>query len=239
MKYLYIANWKMNLSFNQSIDFCTKNKNALQQLAQTADIVLCPSFIALAPIINMFKDTPITIGAQNCSEYATGTYTGEISALSLTEIGITYCIIGHSERRVYYHETTENLIKKIYLSYAANIIPIICIGESHHDFLNKKTFTVLAQQLEPIVLAIAEQQYHNKHIIIAYEPVWAIGTGIIPEQKQLITIFGWLAELMHQYLPDYTVQLVYGGSVNQNNITELKTIFHIIGCLIGNASTDF
>jgi triosephosphate isomerase len=239
MKYLYIASWKMNLSFNQSIDFCTKNKDALQQLAQTADIVLCPSFIALAPIANMFKNTSIAVGAQNCSEYATGAYTGEVSALSLAEAGVTYCIIGHSERRVYYNETTENLIKKIYLLYAANIIPIICIGESHHDFLDKKTFTVLTQQLEPILLAIAEQQHHNKHIIIAYEPVWAIGTGIIPEQQQLNTTFAWLAELIHQHLPDYTVQLLYGGSVNQDNIIELKTISHINGFLIGGASTDF
>lgn len=189
MKHLYIANWKMNLSFNQSITFCTDNKNALEQLTQTADIIICPSFVALKPIIGIFKNSSLHIGAQNCSEYATGAYTGEVSALSLAEVGVTHCIIGHSERRQYYYETNATLIQKIYLLYAANIIPIICIGENHQDFLDKKTCIVLAQQLEPILSAVAEQQHHHKHIIVAYEPVWSIGSGIIPEQQQLTMVF--------------------------------------------------
>ena len=114
----------------------------------------------------------------------------------------------------------------------------MCIGETHNDFLNKKTFTVLAEQLEPILSLVAEQQQHNKHIIIAYEPVWSIGTGVIPELKQLETVFSWLAELVQQKLPHHTAQLLYGGSVNQNNIAELKEIPPINGFLIGSASTN-
>lgn len=239
MKHLYIANWKMNLSFNQSINFCTTHKNELQQLTNAADIVICPSFDSLASISTIFKDTSIKIGAQNCSEHAKGSYTGEVSPISLAEIGINYCIVGHSERRLHYNETTKNVIEKIYLLYATNILPIICIGETHNDFVNKKTVTVLAEQLEPILSLVAEQQQHNKHIIIAYEPVWSIGTGIIPEHAQLETVFSWLAELTHQTLPHHTVQLLYGGSVNQDNSKELKRIPYINGFLIGSASTQF
>ena len=151
MKYLYVANWKMNLSFQQSINFCTNNSDALKQLSSAADIVLCPSFDALAPITQIFKNTNIAIGAQNCSEHKSGAYTGEVSALSLTELGVKYCIIGHSERRMYHHETTENIIKKIELLYANNITPIICIGETQQEFENNQTLMVLTEQLKPIL----------------------------------------------------------------------------------------
>jgi triosephosphate isomerase len=229
----------MNLSFNQSITFCTQNKDALQQLTSTADIILCPAFDAIAPISNTFKNTNINIGAQNCSEHATGSYTGEVSAISLAEIGVTYCIVGHNERRMHYHETTEGIIKKIYLLYATNIIPIVCIGETHHDFANNTTFDVLTEQLQPIIDAIREQKEKIKKIIIAYEPVWAIGTSVIPEQQQLNSVFSWLSDFTHTQLPDYDIQLLYGGSVNQNNVATLKKTPHINGFLIGGASTDF
>jgi triosephosphate isomerase (TIM) len=239
MKYLYVANWKMNITFNQSINFCTTNHDALQQLAKDAQIILCPSFDAITPITEMFKHTNIAISAQNCSEHALGAYTGEVSAISLAEIGVIYCIVGHSERRMQHNETTEQIIQKIYLLYAAHIIPIICVGETHQDFINNKTCNVLTEQLTPIISAITQQKEKSKKIIIAYEPVWAIGTGIIPEQQQLTTIFTWLAEFIRTQLPDYDIQLLYGGSVNPNNVVELKKIPPINGFLIGGASTDF
>lgn len=240
MKYLYIANWKMNLSFTQSINFCKNNHDALQQLStDTADIVLCPSFVALAPIAEIFKNHSIAIGAQDCSDNESGAYTGEVSAVSLTEIGIKYCIVGHSERRMYHHETTEKVVNKIKLLYANNIVPIICIGEAQEDFEHKKTCTILAQQLEPILAALSQLQQKKSPVIIAYEPVFSIGTGIIPEQEHLTTVFTWIAKLIHTQLPHHTTQLLYGGSVNQNNIATLKKIPPINGFLIGGASTDF
>src|SRR6266404_3252729 len=167
MKYLYVANWKMNLSFQQSINFCTHNSDALQKLATTADIVLCPSFDALAPITQYFKNSSIAIGAQNCSEHKSGAYTGEVSAQSLAEIGIKYCIVGHSEQRIYHHETTESITKKIELLYANNITPIICIGETQQEFENNQTLMVLTEQLKPIFLGTNVPS----NVIIAYEPV--------------------------------------------------------------------
>jgi triosephosphate isomerase (TIM) len=229
MNYVYIANWKMNLSFQQSINFCTVNSDALQQLATTADIILCPSFDALAPVTQILKHTDIAIGAQNCSEHKSGAYTGEVSAQSLAEIGAKYCIVGHSEQRMYHHETTENIIKKIELLCINNITPIICIGETQQEFETNQTFTVLTEQLKPILNVTCPPK-----LVIAYEPIWSIGTGIIPEQKQLIAVFEWLAQQVHT-----STQLLYGGSVNQDNIAELKKLPPINGFLIGGASADF
>lgn len=240
MKYLYVANWKMNMTFDQSISFAQNNREALQHLSEsTAGIVICPSFVAITPLINTFKNSSIAIGAQNCSEYSLGAYTGEVSVLSLVEAGVAYCIVGHSERRLYHNENTEIIAKKIYLLYATNIVPILFIGETQEEFLNKKTFSVLTQQLQPILSAITQQEQKNKRIIIAYEPVWAIGSGIIPDQQHLTALFAWMQEFIHPQLPDHTVQLLYGGSVNQSNIIELKKVSHIDGFLIGGASTDF
>jgi triosephosphate isomerase len=238
MKYIYIANWKMNLSFKQSIAFCTDNAKALNDLAHdTAGIILCPSFDALANIANIFNTSSIAIGAQNCSEYNLGAYTGQVSAASLADINIKYCIVGHSEQRIYFHETTEQIIEKIELLFANNITPIICFGETQQDYQNKKTKIVLQDQLNPIIKTVA--QHKNKSTIFAYEPVWSIGTGIIPTHTELTSIFTWIADTLHQQLPHHTYHLVYGGSVSVDNITMLKQIPHIDGFLIGNASTQF
>src|SRR5438477_3504807 len=146
MKHLYVANWKMNMLYRASLDFCTNNLTQLQTLAKSAQIVICPSFVALAPLAEIFKNNAVAVGAQNCAEYEAGSYTGEVSAESLAEVGVTYCIIGHSERRIYYGETTESIIKKIDLLHSNTISPIICIGESKDAFLQQKTIEALTEQ---------------------------------------------------------------------------------------------
>ena len=236
MKYLYIANWKMNMPYRKGIDFCIQNKDRLFTLAQSANIVICPSFVALAPIAEILKNTAISIGAQNCSAYKAGSYTGEISAQSLAEIGITYCIVGHSERRMYFEETTENIIKKVNLLLRSNIKPIICIGETQEQFESKATLMVLTEQLKPILENISPK---NKQIIIAYEPVWSIGTGIVPENTYLEEVFAWITKLLHNLTSDCAVQLLYGGSITEKNINQLKNVPNINGFLIGGASADF
>lgn len=235
MNYLYVANWKMNLSVSASINFCSNNYSELIQLAHNADIVICPSFITLAPIAQLLKNSPIALGAQNCSVYESGSYTGEVSANMLAEIDTTYCMVGHSERRMLFEETTEKIIKKTELLYAHGIQPIICIGETKEHSETHQTLTALTQQLAPVLAALT----HNAHIVVAYEPVWAIGTGIIPEYAYLRDIFTWLAGIIRMQLPECTVQLLYGGSVNTTNIAQLKKINAIHGFLIGGASTHF
>jgi len=237
MKYTYVANWKMNLTYNESISFCT-NKQQLKQLgSNAAQVILCPSFVALAPIVEMLKNSSVFIGAQNCSEYEKGAYTGEVSAQSLSEVGITHCIVGHSERRILYSETTETLVKKIDLLHRYNITPIICVGETKDHFTNKATFTVLTEQLKPIIKNVEQQK--NKVLIIAYEPIWSIGTGIVPENTYLEEVFAWITKLLHSQLPEHAIQLLYGGSITATNIKQLKSIQNINGFLIGGASTDF
>jgi triosephosphate isomerase (TIM) len=236
MKYTYISNWKMNLSYHDSIAFCNNNKNELTQLASEHTIVLCPTLVALAPITAVLKNSNVSIGAQNCSEYASGSYTGETSAQSLAEIGITHCIIGHRERRNYFEETTDTIIKKVHLLLQNNIQPIICIGETKEDFENAATLTILTEQLKPILESLHQT---NKPIMFAYEPAWSIGTGITPENSYLEEVFAWIKKMLHFYKPDNITQLFYGGSVNEKNITQLKKVPNINGFLIGGASTDF
>lgn len=226
----------MNLSYHESLQFCDSNKQELAQLASTHNIVLCPSFVALAPMVDILKNAPVAIGAQNCSEYQSGPHTGEVSAQSLAEAGATYCFVGHSERRRYFGETTDIIIKKIDMLHVNNIMPIICIGESQKHFENQATFTVLSEQIKPI---IESAQYKNKPFLIAYEPVWSIGSGVIPENSYLEEVFAWLTKLIQSHAPQCKTQLFYGGSVTAKNIHQLKKIKNVDGFLIGGASTDF
>ena len=235
--YTYIANWKMNFSFDESINFCKTYKNDLEQLAsQNISFILCPTFVALAPITEIFKNTAIKIGAQDCSKYKSGSFTGETSVQSLAEIGITHCFLGHSERRIYFGENIQDILKKMILLFSYNIQPIICIGETKEHFENAATFTVLAEQLR---LIIEYAQKAQKNIIIAYEPVWSIGNNIVPENSYLEEVFAWIIKFINSHTPQLDALLLYGGSVNEHNIEQLKQIPHINGFLIGGASTQF
>lgn len=231
---LYVANWKMQLSYAKSIDFARNNKNSFLEFSKTNTIVLCPSFDALASITQLFKNTAIKIGAQNCAPYPLGPYTGEVAAESLHELGCTYCIVGHSERRTYFHETDSLIGQKTKLLLENNIMPIVCIGETKEQHEKKETHTVLRTQLE----ALSHVNKTDKKIIIAYEPIWAIGTGIAAHPSYIQEIFNWLTQECTRSLgADY--QLLYGGSVNEANAKEIKNISGINGFLIGNASLDF
>ena len=154
MNFLYVANWKMYLSFDESINFCLQNYARLEKLFHNADIIICPSFVALTSIIKIFKNSTISIGAQNCSEHISGPYTGQISARMLAQAKVKYCLVGHSEQRIDFQETANTISKKIKLLYQENIQPIICIGEIEKQQNNYATYTILEQQLEPIIKTV-------------------------------------------------------------------------------------
>jgi triosephosphate isomerase len=225
----------MNLDYRESINYCLNYRDQLKKLSQTAHIILCPSFVALSPAIEILKNSNIFIGAQNCSEYTSGSYTGEISAQSLAEIGVKYCFVGHSERRIYFGETTDTIIKKINLLLYNNIQPIICIGETQEQYEAKATLTVLAEQLKPIMENIS----HKNMLLIGYEPIWSIGTSSTPENSYLEEVFEWIKKIIELYTSEHKIQLFYGGSVSEKNIAQLKKIPNIDGFLVGSASTDF
>lgn len=234
---LFVANWKMNMPFYAACLFVQKNKNELEQLASETEttIVLCPSFVAINALAQKTQGTSILIGAQNCSKHSKGAYTGEVDAHSLQQIGCSHCIIGHSERRNIFGETSEIIAQKASLLYEQNITPIVCIGETKKQYEKKQTFAVLEEQLAPVWQSIGNPQ----KVVIAYEPVWAIGTGIIPKIAYLKTIFDWLSNQCAQRLPKTDISLLYGGSVEQNNIKSLDQVPGVNGFLIGGASLDF
>jgi len=216
---LYIANWKMYLSHTQASAWLQAHGAEIAALAKENTIVICPDFTLLP---NMHG---LLYGAQNCAAEQAGAYTGEISAQTLKELGCSYCIVGHSERRTLFGETTQECAKKITLLQENGIIPIYCIGEQEQS---SNPYAVLKSQLDPVL------QEAPQHLIVAYEPVWAIGTGKTPPTAFLTEVVTWIKE----YIP-VNFPVIYGGSVTEVTIRELKSITIIDGFLIGKASTDF
>jgi triosephosphate isomerase len=237
LKKLYVANWKMNMPVDRAATFIANHNNDLQKLNNSphATIVLCPSFISLGMVAPELKKASIPFGAQDCSAYPTGPYTGDVDALSLKQIGCSYCIVGHSERRQYHHETDAIIAQKVAQLQLHNIIPIVCIGETVQERASDIK-NVLYKQLTPILTVSAATQ---GQLCIAYEPIWAIGSGKTPTTQELVDIFSWLKETIDHSIINTTVRYVYGGSVTPTNIGQLKSVTLIDGFLIGGASTDF
>lgn len=227
---LFVANWKMNKPFSEALSFSQEYKSGLNELStDRKEVVVCPSFPALFPLAQLFADTMVSIGAQNCSAHEKGSYTGQVSAHSLKEVGCEYCIIGHSEQRNYCGQTNEEIAQKTAQLVRHEIQPIICIGESEQEYKDKKAFDILTTQLKPII-----PQLKDKPCVIAYEPVWSIGTGIVPEASYLAEVVAWVKT----QVPD-SCRLLYGGSVDDENAAQLLQIEGIDGFLIGGASLDF
>lgn len=240
---IYIANWKMNLTFDEELNFAGSHYNELIKLSEEkdSDIILCPSFVSLHSIIKIFKHTKIKIGAQNCSQHHQGSFTGQISAESLNLLGCNSCIIGHSESRIENKETNENISKKFEQLINYKISPIICIGETIEEYEKGKTMEILEKELEKIINIIKSNLNIPKYlpIYIAYEPIWAIGTKKIPSHEHLETIFTWLFTKIQKISTLIKWNLIYGGSVNSKNIKKIKQISKLSGFLIGGASLNF
>jgi triosephosphate isomerase len=234
-----IANWKMNLTFDKTREWCAMHENELRTLAlHNSTIVLCPSPESLSITADFFKNSAVAIGAQNCSSFESGPYTGEVSALSLAQVGCTYGLVGHSERRTHFHETVHDSALKVKNFLNAAITPILCIGEPQRTDSLQEIVNTLTAQLEP-VLQMINNRAEAYSIGIAYEPVWAIGTGAVPSTERLTKIFTWLQETCAKKIPSARHFLIYGGSVNTDTIPQLKNIPHLEGFLIGGASLDF
>lgn len=214
--------------------YCDKS-SALH--SEQSTIVICPSFDALAVCAHIVADFPIKVGAQTVSPFALGAHTGQIAAQSVAEIGCTYAIIGHSERRSECHETNQQIAHQLEQLIAHNIRPIICIGETEQEHKAGTSRAVLERQLELLIPIL--QEHPNTHPIIAYEPIFAIGAGAIPDPAHLQDIFGWLKKYLLSSVTSQPVALIYGGSVSDATINDLKGIAEIQGFLIGGASLEF
>lgn len=237
-KPMIVGNWKMNNTIAESIRLVTELKELVSEV-EDIDIVVAPSFVALTSVAIAIQDTNIQLGAQNAFWEESGPYTGEVSAVMLKDVGCQYVILGHSERRQYFKETDEIVNKKVLSAIDAGLIPIMCIGETLEEREKNRAFSVVETQLKRGIQDIHSDQAEN--IVIAYEPVWAIGTGrtATPEQAEEIHfhIRKILSKLYGNSIAN-NIRILYGGSVKPENISELMAKPNIDGALVGGASLD-
>ncbi len=232
-KNLIVGNWKMNTTLGEA-------RNLAQELVKNdtphAQIVLCPPAINIYAVGEVIKGSNILLGAQNCYFEPKGAFTGEISPEMLVAAGCKYVILGHSERRHIFKETNTMIQKKITAAVKAGLIPIICIGETLMDRESKKTLMVVAKQLRAATDHLFEEGITD--IIIAYEPVWAIGTGLSASPEQAEEIHSFIRDTIAMDFGNHTRQipLLYGGSVNEANAGILLKQPNINGFLVGGAS---
>lgn len=212
MKKWVVTNWKMNGSLNLLSEY-------QQAFEPQKNLIVCP------PSIYLNETTEFILGAQNVYQQEKGAYTGEISASMLKDIGIKYCIVGHSERRQYFEETNDMVRAKAEACLKNSITPIVCIGETFEQYQAGKTLEILERQLR-------ECSPSEGDFWVAYEPVWAIGTGCTPTIDEILTVHTYL----RVKLPAIT--LLYGGSVNKSNAGIIFTISNVDGVLVGGASLD-
>ncbi len=229
------GNWKMNKTLQEGIELASQLKNDVKN--PTCAVVIGTPFIHLATVAELLKGSPIKVAAENCADKEKGAFTGEVSAAMVASTGAEYCILGHSERRAYYHEDYEILKNKVELALANGLKVIFCIGEVKEEREAGKQNEVVKAQLEGSVFNLSAEQWAN--ITLAYEPVWAIGTGLTatPEQAQEIHAFirSLVAEKYGKQVAEDTT-ILYGGSCNEKNAAELFACPDIDGGLIGGAA---
>ena len=233
---LIAGNWKMYKTSNEAASTASELADLVEGADHT-DIMIAPTFTGLDAVALMVTGTNISLGAQNLHWEAEGAYTGEISASMLTATGCTYVIIGHSERRQYFGETDETVNNRVGAAISAGLKPVMCVGETEYQRDAGETLSVLDKQVRDGLKGLVAEELTQ--LVIAYEPVWAIGTGktATSEQAQEVHAFirKLLAEIYGQKLADAT-RILYGGSVKPANIAELMDMADIDGALVGGAS---
>jgi len=234
-KGIIAGNWKMNITVNEAINLIEKIKPLVKD-AQ-CEVVVCPTFVCLDAVIKATKGSNIKVGAQNMHFEEKGAYTGEVAPGMLKDIGADYVIIGHSERRQYFNETDETVNKKLKAAYNHNILPILCVGETLSDREGKITEKVLNNQVKLDLQGLTKEQVEK--LVIAYEPIWAIGTGktaTADEANDTIAFIRRTVGAMFGSDVSEKLRIQYGGSVKPSTISEQMGKSDIDGGLIGGAS---
>jgi triosephosphate isomerase len=235
---LIVANWKMNKTVAESVDF-VEEFMPLVASVEAVDIALAPPFISLMPVSRALKGSRVELAAQNMHWEEAGAYTGEVSPVMLRESGCRYVILGHSERRQFFGEGDGEVSRKMLAALREGIIPILCVGETLGERDYGKTFDTIGGQLSG---GLADVELESgKELVVAYEPVWAIGTGktASPEEAQEVHSFArsQLAGIFGNSIAE-SVRILYGGSVKPENVDTLMTMVDIDGALVGGASMD-
>lgn len=234
-KRIIAANWKMNKDLNDSKNFFKKFFSLKTDFSD--DIIVCPPFIDLGYLCENFKNSGVKFGAQNCYYEDSGAFTGEVSASMIKKIGADYVIIGHSERRTYFGEDDHIINKKVSAALKNGLKVILCVGEDLSQREQKKEFEVVLSQIKQDLDGLKQEDVKN--IIIAYEPIWAIGTGktIFPQQADLMckSIKEFVKET---YKTSSQIKVLYGGSLKISNASDFFKMQNVDGGLIGGASLD-
>jgi len=232
------GNWKMHKNIKEATELANEIKRRFYDFDR-AEIVLAPPFTALAAVADIIASTPVKLAAQNMFWEKEGAFTGEVSPLMLKDAGCSYVILGHSERRAYFCESDENVNKKIKAALREGILPIVCVGERLEEREAGKTIEVVERQLRGALEEIKEEE--ARKIVIAYEPVWAIGTGKTAAPNQAEEVHKFIRETIGKLYTEDTssdILVIYGGSVKPENITFLIKEEDIDGALVGGASLE-
>jgi len=233
---LIAGNWKLFKTCQEAVETAGQLVKLIGPTAD-CDVMIAPPFTALAPVSEIIKGSRVSLGAQDLYWENEGAYTGEISAPMLVSSGCTYVIIGHSERRQFFHETDETANKKVRASINGDLIPILCVGESENQRESNETFSVLDNQVTNGLEGFSVDELET--LVIAYEPVWAIGTGKTATTDQAQQVHRYLREMLEKSFGNRlakSVRILYGGSVKPGNIADLMAMPDIDGALLGGAS---
>jgi triosephosphate isomerase (TIM) len=229
------ANWKMNKTVAEAAEFIDA---LLPRIAATQhDVVVCPPFTALHEVVERRRGTAVRVAAQNMHEAEAGAFTGEISAPMLVELDVEAVVLGHSERRQFFGETDEALAKKVPAALAADLEPILCVGESEEARDGGQTEEVLERQLQADLAEVSDLDVAK--VVIAYEPIWAIGTGKVATPEQAQEACAFIRDVLRtRGVPADDVRILYGGSVKPGNAAELLALPDVDGALVGGAALD-
>jgi triosephosphate isomerase len=235
-KPLIAGNWKMYKTVREAVE--TARELVQFTAAVNVDVMIAPPFTALAPVAEVVRGTSVALGAQNLFWKNEGAYTGEISPVMLSDIGCRYAIIGHSERRQYFGDTDESVNAKIRAALQHQLIPVFCVGETETQREAKETFSVLDKQVTKGLEGFSSEALSGI-LVVAYEPVWAIGTGKTATTDQVQEVHAFLRSLVEKRFDNLlakTVKILYGGSVKPDNVTEIMNMPDVDGALVGGAS---
>jgi triosephosphate isomerase len=236
-KPIIAGNWKMFKTAREAATFVGEVKGKAE--VSGVDSVICGPYTTLATLVEAVRGTSLKVGAQNLHWEESGAFTGEISGAMLREVGVDYVIIGHSERRAYYAETDETVNKKTYAAFKYGLTPIVCIGEKLEEREAGQTKSVCKTQTEAALLGLTAEQ--AAQVVIAYEPIWAIGTGKSSTADDANEVIGYIRSLVAGQFGQATadaIRIQYGGSVKPGNIAEFMAQPHIDGALVGGASLE-
>lgn len=233
------GNWKMHKDCDESLDYCERFKSLCAGFKGGAEAVIAPPFVSLYPVKKAFSGTAIKLAAQDMYHIKEGAFTGEVSAKMLKNVGCDYVLIGHSERRQFFFENDGDVNVKIIAAIEAGIKPIFCIGETESEKDNGQTFFVLDRQLGDGLKDVSVSGINS--IVIAYEPVWAIGTGKTATPDTVQEVHSWIRNFLEKKYGTAlanSVRILYGGSVKPDNISGLMNLPDVDGVLVGGASLE-